>query len=129
MSTLWRRTPPDRPGWWWKRIVAPEGGICGPWVQEVVDVKDEGFHLGEGYGKYEWLGPIPEPTDEPPTPAALRFHVETRLRDALLDDASMDAALVSIKVGVDLGRSPRENVRVAIAGFCLAALGIAIDDL
>ena len=58
---VWRKEPPDEPGWWWKRLRYSGGGATSPWAVEIGDIKAEAMFYGELAGRYEWSGPIPKP--------------------------------------------------------------------
>ena len=67
-------------------------------------------------------------TRERPSDDAVRFWVETRLRDALDNREAIQMSLAMIKVGHDRGDKPEEWMRKAIANWVLDALGIKPEE-
>ena len=73
----WTTEPPTEAGWYWVRWVSPRGGKdeAPDVVLVLVTQKDGPLHYEEAEGSWlpivdvwtEWSGPIPEPTDTPPT--------------------------------------------------------------
>lgn len=66
MSLEWRKEPPDRPGWWWRRHPDVEGEP--PFIEHVWELERE--HGGglyvldlrvEKFTSSEWAGPIEPP--------------------------------------------------------------------
>lgn len=64
---------------------------------------------------------------EKPSDDAVRFWIETRLRDAIDDPAAIQMALAALKVGFDKGDSPATIMRHILAGFVFDALGLKIE--
>lgn len=60
-----------------------------------------------------------------PCKEAVQFWAETRLRDAISDDAAILEAMRLLRDSHDAGDSPQTTIRIVLAGFCLNALGVA----
>lgn len=69
----------------------------------------------------------PEEDADRPTAEALRFWVETRLRDALEDPENIEHALAMLKVGHDAGDPVRVVVKKVLADFVFGALGVPVQ--
>lgn len=61
---------------------------------------------------------------ERPSDDAVRFWVETRLRDALDDREAIQMALAMLKVGHERGDAPEVWMRKLLANFVFDALGL-----
>lgn len=59
-----------------------------------------------------------------PSPDAVAFFVETRLREALERDGGIDAFIAMLAVATERRDPPREAVRKALAHWCLEVLGV-----
>jgi hypothetical protein len=59
---------------------------------------------------------------------AIRFYVETRLRDAVNRPEIVMSALAMLKVGFDLGEPPEDVMRKVLADFALVGLGLEIRN-
>jgi hypothetical protein len=59
---------------------------------------------------------------------AIRFYVETRLREAVNRREVVMSALAMLKVGVDIGEPPDDVMRKVLADFALVGLGLEIRN-
>jgi hypothetical protein len=58
---------------------------------------------------------------------AVKFYIETRLRDAANNPKIIESALAMVKIGHDLGETPQSIMRGALANFVIEGLGFKID--
>ena len=57
---------------------------------------------------------------------SIEFWAESRLREALENDANIDLSLAALAFGHERGDTARTVMRAVLAGFCLDALGIRV---